>query len=132
MAAPYKAARPCSKPAAPPDNLSREDSPLGTTTTTKVLARPVAEVLHGGCPPLSRTFGSEALPLAVGSPVLFAVAGADRCTVVVVVVVVVVVLAVKCYFHPCHRCTDPHCPHGTSVAACTFPIVTTTKNSLQK
>ena len=126
MAAPYKAARPCSKPAAPLDNLSREDSPLGTTTTTKVLALRVEEVLHGGCPPLLRTFGSEASPLAVGSPVLFAVAGADRCTVVVVVVVVVV-LAVRCYFHLCHRCTDPHCPHGTSVAACIFPIVTAKK-----
>ena len=131
MAAPYKAARPCSKPAAPLDNLSREDSPLGTTTT-KVLALRVEEVLHGGCPPLSRTFGSEASPLEVGSPVvLFVVAGADRCTVVVVVVVVVVV-AVRCYFHLCHRCTDPHCPRGTSVAACIFPIVTTTKNCLQK
>ena len=126
MAAPYKAARPCSKPAAPLDNLSREDSPLGTTTTTKVLALRVEEGLHGGCPPLSRTFGSEASPLAVGSPVLFAVAGADRCTVVVVVVVVVV-LIVRCYFHLCHRCTDPHCPRGTSVVACIFPIVTTTK-----
>ena len=71
------------------------------------------------------------MPLAVGSPVLFAVvAGADRCTVVVlvvVVVVVVVVVAVKCYFHLCHHCTDPHCPRGTWVAACIFPIVTTTK-----
>ena len=127
MAAPYKAARPCSKPAAPLDNLSREDSPLGTTTTTKVLALRVEEVLHGGCPPLSRTFGSEASPLAVDSPVvLFAVAGADRCTVVVVVVVVAV-LTVRCYFYLCHRCTDPHCPHGTSVVACIFSIVTTTK-----
>ena len=73
VAAPYKAARPCSKPAAPLDNLSREDSPLGTTTTTKVLARPVEEVLHGGCPPLSRTFGSEASPLEVGNyrPILY-------------------------------------------------------------
>ena len=116
MAGPYKEARPCSDPVAPPPHIL---SLLGfprETTRSEVKKRGtggrlVEVVLRGGCRPLLRTFGSEASPLEAGSSIPLPV-GSDRCCTAVVVVVVAIVL---CWPRLYHRCTG--CHRGTLAGA---------------
>ena len=115
MAAPYKEARPCSDPVAPPrDILAPEGFPPETTRTEVMMGvdvgLPVVVGQHGGCLPQLRTFESEASPLEVGSSIPPV---ADRCCTAVVVVVVVAI--VLCWSRLYHRCTG--CHRGTSAGA---------------
>ena len=115
MAAPYKEARPCSDPVAPPPHILSLDLGFPRETTRRevkrgVGGRPVEVVLRGGCLPLLRTFELEASPLEAGSSILPV---ADRCCTVAVVVVVVAI--VLCWPRLYHRCTG--CHRGTLAGA---------------
>ena len=114
MAAPYKEARPCSDPVAPPrDILAPEGFPPETTRTGVMMGvdvgLPVVVGQRGGCLPPLRTFELEASPLEAGSSIQ-PVVGSDRCCTVVVVVATVL-----CWSRLYHRCTG--CHRGTSAGA---------------
>ena len=123
VAAPYKAARPCSDLVAPPpllENLSPHpdsripENPTRTEVRREADGRPAGVERRDGCPPLLKTFLLEASPLEAGSSIPPV---ADRCcTVVVFVVVVAVVAIVLCCSRLYHRCTGC-CHRGTSAGA---------------
>ena len=132
MAAPYKAARPCSDLVAPPplllenlfdpppllENLSPDpdsripENPTRTEVRREVDGRPAGVEQRDGCRPLLKTFLLEASPLEAGSSIPPV---ADRCCTVVVFVVAVVVI-VLCCSRLYHRCTGC-CHRGTSAGA---------------
>ena len=116
MAGPYKEARPCSDPVAPPPHILSLDLGFPRETTMTGVRRGaggrlVEVVLRGGCLPLLRTFELEASPLEAGSSIPLPV-GSDRCCTAVVVVVVAIVL---CWPRLYYRCTG--CHRGTLAGA---------------